>query len=360
MIRFSHSAHDKFLGCPREWQLHYEENLRSANTGSPLIFGTAIDEACENYLLNREPLSARETFKRLMEYQQINGIETHLPQCTQIEYRPADFDADLFLESDNKLLCESSVFTSTKEAYKHLQGKVDKTEDDKLLWNWLNWTSLRRKGKFLVNAFMDFVDEHVEEVLSTQAKIELEDEKGNAITGKADMVVKLRNHPHPVVLDLKTTTMYYDKNSVKESKQLALYTFYLREIHPGMKKAGYIVLNKTIKKNKQKICQKCGHDDTGKTTKTCTNLVDGARCGGNYDITLFPEASTQFILDEIPESMIESVIEEFNLTVKKVENREITQNWDNCVRFNGKIKCTYYEFCRTGCMDGLIKKEKKE
>jgi hypothetical protein len=338
------------------------------------VFGTAIDKACENYLLEREPLRARGIFKQYWKEQEINGELTELADTTKVQYLGSDFDAELFSESDNELIAKSTVFATAKELYENLKGREDLTEEEKQQWNYINWLSLYKKGSFLVNKFMEFVDENVEEVLQTQVSIELEHhevythindlgeevETRDAVIGQGDFIVKLRNHAYPVILDLKTSTKFYDRNSVKESKQLALYLLYFREHYPGMTKAGFVVLNKAIKKNREKICTVCGHDDSGTNNKTCTNKVEGKRCNGAYTNKIYPEATMQFIVDEVPEAMIESVVEGFNSTRDRIKAKEFTKNLDACVRFNGKIKCAFYDYCRTGCMTGLIDKKVKK
>jgi len=360
MIRLSHSAQDKYLGCGLEYKLHYIEKLRPIQFGSALMFGKAIDKACENYILEREPLRAREIFKRTMRIQEINGEEIELTNTTKITYLSSDFDAELLRESDNEFLIKGSVFNTPKEAYQHLEDENKRiTEEDKIRWNYLNWISLFRKGTLLVNAFMDFVDEKIEEVYATQPEIELEDEHGNKIIGNADFIVKLRDHSYPVVLDLKTSGRYYDRNSVIESKQLALYLTYFREHYPGMKKAGFVVLSKQIKKNRQKICKTCNHDGSGKTFKTCSNIVEGVRCNGEFDVKIFPEAKVQFVLDTVPESMVESVIAGMNSTQEKILAGEFKENRENCIRYNGKVKCPYYNLCHHGSMEDLIDKKKE-
>lgn len=365
MIRLSHSAQDKFNMCSKEYYLHYIEKLRPVKMGSALIFGTAIDRACENYILDRVPLRAREIFKATMKIQEINGEETELANTTKIEYLSSDFDSELLTEPDNQLLLKGTVFASTKELHAHLKDKREDpeqslTEEEKLQWNYLNWISLYRKGKLLINAFMDFVDENVDHVYLTQPSIELADEDGDQVIGNADFVVKLKDHPYPVVLDLKTSSKYYDKNSVKESKQLALYTMYFREFYPGMKKAGFVVLNKNIKKNREKICKSCGHDSSGTNFKDCPNIVDGKRCKGEFTNIIYPEAKVQFVLDTVPEEMIESVVEGFNLTKGLIKTGQFVENRENCLRFGGKFKCAFYDLCHHGKMDGLISKKKEE
>lgn len=343
------------MRCPKEWELHYVHKIRSTKVGSSLFFGSAIDAACESYALNQNPEMSRAVFKEKMQTQEINNEPTDLPSCTQIEYMDSDFDPELFSESDNQSILTDTPFVTVQELYDDLKQKED--IDSKKLYAYINWLSLFRKGEYLVNRFMDVFDSEISEVLLTQGEIEFEDNKGNKIIGKPDFLARLKKNNQLAILDLKTTSSFYQKNSVVESNQLALYIAYYREFYPGLSLGGYIVLNKKIKKNKEKICSVCGHDDSGKATKTCTNLIEGKRCSGEYNIRVFPEATGQFILDKVPESKIESVVEDFNSTVQKVELGEFPQNTEACVRFGGKFKCPYYEYCRSGSMVDLIKKE---
>jgi hypothetical protein len=317
---------------------------------SALLFGTAIDKACEDYMKERVPLRARQIFKEHWKEQEHNGQLIELSNCTEIEYRDADFDAELLLQSDNELIIKDTVHANVSSLIK--EGK------DKERIAYANWVSLYRKGILMVNKFIEWVDENVAEVLGCQIPIELEDEDGNKVTGFADFVIKINGYDNPVLVDLKTAARYYERNSVKESEQLSLYFFYLKEkFYPDMERAAYLVLQKQIKKNRTKICKQCGHDASGTNFKTCNNTHNGKRCGGEFNVTITPECNLQYIHDEIPQDMIDNTIQTFNLNVGKIQAGHFEPCFENCLRYNGKIKCAFYEYCRTGSMEGLIKKE---
>jgi hypothetical protein len=144
----------------------------------------------------------------------------------------------------------------------------------------------------------------------------------------------------------------------QESEQLSLYFFFLKEkFYPDMERAAYLVLSKQIKKNRIKICKQCGHDASGTNFKSCNNTSNKKGCNGEFNITTTPESTIQYIHDEIPEEMISKTIETFNINVEKIQSGNFEPCFDNCLRYNGKIKCAFYEYCRTGSMEGLIKKE---
>jgi len=317
---------------------------------SALLFGTAIDKACEDYMKERTPLRAREIFKKNWKEQEHNGKLIELHNCTEIEYRDADFDAELLLQSDNESIIKDTVYTNVSSIIK--EGK------DRERIAYANWISLYRKGILMVNKFIEWVDQNISEVLGCQIPIELEDEKGNKVTGLADFVIKVKGYDKPILVDLKTAARYYERGSVKESEQLSLYFFFLKEkFYPDMERAAYLVLSKQIKKNRIKICKQCGHDASGTNFKSCNNTSNKKRCNGDFNITTTPESTIQYIHDEIPEEMISKTIETFNINVEKIQSGNFEPCFDNCLRYNGKIKCAFYEYCRTGSMEGLIKKE---
>ena len=357
MIKLSHSAVQRYLTCPMEYRLHYIDKIRPTGLFSPLFFGKAIDVACESYILERNAFKARELFKRTWREQEHNGKLIDLQTCTEINYRPADLDLELLFQSDNELIIKDTVFTNVSDCLKDLQSGRELTEEDKIRLNYIYWISVYRKGRYLIDSFIEWVDSNVEEVYSAQEKIELEDGDGDQVTGLADFVLKLVGYETPVVVDLKTSARYYERNSVKDSDQLALYLFYLRSKYEGMEKAGYIVLQKTIKKNREKICSVCGYDGSGKNHKTCPNEIDGKRCGGAYNYRIFPEAVRQYIVDDVPEEKIEEVLDTFNEVKAQIVAENFPKNESNCLRYNGKIECPYLKYCQNGCMDGLMKKE---
>lgn len=343
-ISLSHSARGKYDTCAKMYYNHYIEKIRPVGTTSALTFGSAIDKACENYILERNPYHAKNIFKQDWE---LIKEQDH----TQIEYHNNDFDHELLLQSDNEYIVQDTVYTSVSDLVKAGQEK------ERIAY--ARWVSLYRKGNLLVDAFMKWVDENVEEILGTQVTIELEDGEGNKVPGLADFVIKVHGYDKPILVDLKTSARFYDRNSVKESEQLGLYYFYLKQTKfPDMERAAYLVLNKQIKKNRVKTCLKCGHVTTGRE-QTCAEGGKGkSRCNGDFSVDITPEVVVQYIHDEIPEGFIQDTINKFNISVEGIKANKFEPCWDACDNYYGR-KCPYYEFCRSGSMEGLIKKESK-
>ncbi len=342
MTKLSHSGRGKYDHCPMMYRLHYIDKIRPTGTTSALLFGSAIDAAAEHYLLNGDSQRCVELFDYKWNQQEIN-------------------DGELFTESDNDLLNKISLSSSVP----------DHENKERIVL--ANWLSLYRKGLLIINAFIDWADNNIEEVLEAQCEIELEDGDGNEITGKADFVIKMKGYDIPLLVDLKTAARYYDRNSVKVSEQLALYYFYLRNTkYPEMKRAAFLVLQKQIRKNREKTCLKCGTLTLGKE-QSCAVEKEGdvaitkgknkgkfklERCGGDFSVQIFPEVTVQFIHDEIPEDFINETVEDFGYVINQINEKKFEKNLDGCNSYYGR-ECPYKKYCESGCMDGLVKKEDK-
>jgi len=346
-IRLSHSARGKHDHCPMMYKLHYLDKVRPLGSTSALLFGSAVDKACENYMLERVAGKAKLIFKEAWGKCQ-DGFEEEDGTISPVDYHANDFDHELLLQSDNELILKDSVCTSV--------SSIVKAGEDKERIAYANWISLYRKGLMLVDKFIQWVDENVEEVLGAQVAIELEDEEGNQVTGFADFVIKINGYNNPILVDLKTAGRYYERGSVKESEQLALYFLYLKNTkYPDMERAAFLVLNKMIKKNRTKTCKKCGNVTTGRE-KTCAVGTGKNRCHGEFDEVIDPEVNLQYIHDEIPQDFIDATIEKFNTTLGSIKTGEFHKNEAGCDRYYGRA-CPYKKYCESGCMTGLYKKE---
>lgn len=352
-ISLSHSAMQKYNHCPRLYRLHYLDKVRPVGTTSALLFGSAMDKACENYILNRIKPQSSQVFKD--EWSKVR--ETSEP----IDFANADFDHELLVQSDNESILKDTSFVSVSDLVSVLSDPdLATSEEEKARLAYAKWISLYRKGKLMLAAFIKWVDENVEEVLGAQLAIELEDEEGNKVTGFADFVIKVKGYDKPIVVDLKTAARPYMRDSVLESEQLALYFLYLREAKfSDMERAAYLVLSKQIKKNRTKTCRTCNTVTTGRE-KTCAEGGKGkGRCNGEFDEVIDPECSVQYIHDEPQEQLISNTLDKFNNAVVSINAGVFEKNLEGCAKYYGR-ECPYKKYCETGCMDGLIKKESSE
>ena len=362
-VRLSHSQANKYSDCQQSWYYHYVKRLRKRTTTSALLFGGLIDKAVEKYLETGNKDEALYVLKEQWKRQEINGVLRELFSCPDLVYSNTDFDKDLLQEEDWKELKELHGEDCYKE-YLNVKKQKDiigfdlLKREKKILFNNFNWLSMLRKGNLMFEKVLEVLDEEVEEVLSTQEKIELENEEGDGIIGYADFVVRLKGYDKPVILDLKTSSIDYQEDSVKTSQQLALYLTALSEQYEDTRYAGYLVLHKRIKKNKKKICSECGHDGTGARFKKCNNEIDGKRCNGEWNETITFEVKHQLIVDKISEHVTDMVMDNLMTITESIKTGKIVKNFQACMKPWGP--CPYYSLCYEKKMDGLIELEEKK
>jgi hypothetical protein len=232
-------------------------------------------------------------------------------------------------------------------------GYKNLTTEEKSDYNFIAWYSLKAKGLLMVEAFKKNVFSRIKKVLATQKKIDLKNPDGDIITGYADLVCEWEDGS-TIVFDVKTATKAYEETAVLTSPQLSLYIFDLSEEY-GTRKAGYIVFNKKVIKNKTKICSKCGHNGTGSRARTCDEEIVGERCHGEWLEKCKPEIYTQILIDEIPQQTENIVIENIEHINTQIKNGNFTRNLGSCVKPWGK--CPYFNLCYKNDDSELLKVE---
>lgn len=356
--RLSHSSMSKFQDCAEAFRLHYREHLRSITQSAALLYGTAIDNATGALLEGKTLDEAKALFELSWLEQKVNGKLLQLAECPLIVYANSDLDTELLVKDDlDKLKLHRKSEDPLAEidkvlANKEYMGFDGLPEDEKKYLNLANWLCLRRKGFLMLDAFQTKVMSKITEVLGVQVKVELKNEDGDSIIGYADLVARVRGYDHPVVLDVKTSTKEYDKDSVLVSPQLTLYVHDLSEKYEGTRLAGFLVMRKIILKNKTKKCLTCGHDGTGGKHKRCDAERDGKRCNGEWDVKINPEVQVQIIIDQIPQRTEDIVLENADYINTAIKNGVFHRSFGSCVRPYGK--CTYYNLCYFGKKDGLV------
>lgn len=366
--KLSHSQANKFTDCAKSWEFHYVNRLRPLTTSSALLFGTALDDAVEVYLQTGDHEKAREMLDDRWFNGEINNEIEYLPTSPKLVYANSDYDKDLLMSDDIENLVQyygddvMERFNVVKKQ-KGVIGYSYLKKDDKILFNHVNWFSMYRKGILMLEKAMEVIDENVEDVICTQKKVEITNDDGDSIVGYIDFIVKWKDIPAPVLFDLKTSSIQYEEDSVKTSQQLSLYLHALAndedlsDVYNG-RLAGYFVLHKRIKKNKVKLCIKCGHDGSGARFKTCNNEIDGSRCGGTWQETINAEVTHQLIVDEVPQRLENIVIENMDAVNQGIKTGIYPRNLQACVKPWGK--CAYYDLCYSEKMDGLMELPEKE
>jgi len=367
-LRLSHSAVNKYLTCPREYQLHYLENLRSKNQSSALLFGSSFDTASEHYVINRDFDAALRVFNDTWQNQKINKVPTDLSVLLTINYSSRDIDLDLLEAQDfvdiNDVCGKGASFKIDEIVAKKKANSFQYlSKKEKKLINYTSWLCLKVKGKMLLQEAKRIIDENMIELLGTQVKVELENEDGDTSIGYADLVVRWKGYDKPIVMDFKTSSPDYKSDSVRTSPQLSGYVLGLSERFENTKLGGYIVLNKNIVKNKIKICASCFYNGTGKTHRLCNNEIENSmmentrtsRCNGEWIETFTRSVKSQVIIDETTEDFTQKTLDNYDFVCKNVKAGEFPQNFGSCIRY-GISKCDFYNLCHEDKMDDLEKK----
>jgi hypothetical protein len=350
--RLSHSSVSKFQECPTAWNYHYNKKLRHRFQSSALCFGSAIDKALEAVM--KKHLNPKEVFLDTWTTQEINKVSQDLTANPNIVYSESDIDLDLINETDAFYIKQKypnweydyDIVVKKKATY----GFKNLEDDERSLYNFVAWNSLKNKGFLMIDAFEKKILPKIKRVIALQKEIKLENEAGDKITGFADMVCEWENGDI-LVLDFKTSSRNYEETAVLTSPQLALYVYALFEEYKT-RKAGYIVLNKRVSKNKTKICSKCGFNGTGNRSRTCPEEFNDERCAGEWIEKINPEIYIQTIIDEIPEQTENIVIDNIEFINNSIKNGIFYRNLQSCVKPWGP--CPYFNLCYKNDSSDLI------
>lgn len=278
MTRLSYSAREKYELCPYKYYLHYVMRYRSSLQSSALCFGNALDLALNSLLEGKQ------------DYHEVFDSEWSKYQDVRIEYYKSDLDTSL--------LSEQELALSNEEQ---------------------NFFSLSKKGHLLLESYRKEILPKIKKVISIQEEMTIcgYDEQGNStedsIYGKLDLIAMIETESGEVVkalLDNKTTSEPYPKNSVQKKDQLALYAAGFSDIEWF----GYLTLNKK-----------------------------------NY--------KTQIIIDKIGNEKKEEVIQKFVKSLDDIKNNNFERNTKSCYSFGRR--CEFYSHCHQGYFSADIYQEEK-
>lgn len=335
--RLSHSAAEKYRTCSEMYRLHYIDKIRPDSAGSALFFGGAIDEGLNRLLLEKKPNLTKEE-KELMKKTpeevflenfrefKLNGEIIDIRQSEKAEYFKSDLDTSVLEDDDYEKLREFDPEVEDHEAYieqiqESIKNKETLAPEDKRLYNFICWLSLRKKGLMLIEAYRQDIFPEIHTVFSIQERVHLPNDNGDYIIGFIDAVVSFNDAPErKVVLDNKTSSTKYKDDSVKTSPQLATYNEFM-----GLDYAAYAVVEKKLRKKE-------------------------------------PRTRTQLIIDKVAESTYDETFDMYEDVLMGIKNEEFEKNYESgCFQFGRP--CPYYRYCRSEgkVMDGLVctKKEKK-
>ena len=326
MIRLSHSAKDKLNFCGALYRNHYIDRVRSLELGSPLFLGSALDDAFGCLLLaKKKELTEEEKlqvekgaltlFLEGMQEIEHNGERIDVSMYPHCKYFKSDYD-DRFMDIYNEKVSERFGEWNIPEFMEHALSRNAKlSEEEKTVKNYVCWLSLIEKGKLMIEQYQKQVLPLIEETFAVQKKIELPNDNGDIIVGYIDFIASFNDEPGVVyIVDNKTSSRPYKKDSVQTSEQLATYAY-----HEDTDKAAYVVVEKNLRKRS-------------------------------------PHVKITIIKDTIPEEQFDKTLDVYMDSLYNINEENFEPNYDSgCFQFGSK--CPYYDYCRSDgqIVDGLIK-----
>lgn len=368
--RISHSSVRLYAQCSKRYKLHYVDKLRPNVISGALLFGSAIDTALNDLLVNKDTEKAKTVFLAAFEYQAINGIKTYLPTANNVVYAKTDFDAELIPNLDTKTI--QGEFDKLSDR-KNQVGFENLSAGEKNEYAILNWKALYNKGRIMIDTYAREILPQIKQVLAIQKHIALKNDQGDEIIGYVDLIVEWKDGKR-YILDNKTSTRDYDPDSASKSQQLLLYHHICKDEYKIDGGIGFIVLYKQIQKNRKKICSVCGFDGSGARHKTCNNEVKHpdivsnigpnkqqkgvlagytGRCNGEWKETIDPKARIEVILNHAPEAAEDLVLDVFDSANVGIRNKQFIPNLQACG--TGDWSCPYSKLCWQGKDDSLVK-----
>jgi hypothetical protein len=385
--RLSHSACNKFQQCPKAYQYHYIDKLRSTVTSSALIFGSAIDLALgamledhKNNNLDILGQAYESVFVRNWRRGKVNNVEVDLFDNPDIVYAAADLDIKLFNQKDwmqilsagqNIYLGINAFKGITPEAImatydlvlaeKEAKGWDNLPVNARKFYNYVNWLCLTKKGILMLEAYRTEVLPKIKKVLAIQKEINISNDSGDSIIGYIDLVAEM-DDGKVYVLDNKTAARAYDWDAVEKSTQLALYVHAVENEY-NTRHAGFIVLGKAIDKNLVKTCAFCKKDLSGSRVKTCDEMLQNGlpskmyRCGGEIQEVAHPKATVQILLGTIPDQVDTLVMENMMDINAAIKTEVFPRNLNACDK---PFPCQFKSLCWKNSMQNLVDTKEKE
>lgn len=341
-ILMSHSAAQCWKACPEKHYLKYKLRIKPLLQGASLPFGIAVDTSV-NHLLTHKMLGREEeglkTFKDIFLGDPEKGWELFFDQ-SNIRYRRADYDANVLIKRDIEDISEweEELGVTAEDALKAERQKDHKPfgEKELKLFSRLCHRSLLRKGILMLDAFVRDIYPKIKKVIAVQHKLEGNVGEYARVGGYIDLICELEGYDKPVVLDLKTSSTFYDSNKIKFSEQLHLYVEGVgEELNTDL--AGFAILLKSMKL--KEICSKCGNIKNSRH-KTCNSEQNMVRCGGEWKGE--PEGQTQLMVESLPKERRQTFMNSFSdLAVLASQDKRV-QDWDRCFDYG---MCDYFHLC---------------
>jgi len=353
-MKFSYSAINTYTQCGYKYKLRYRNKLKSKYLSGALAFGSAIDNALNVLLTTKDESKAKDEFLKHWNFQFINKVYTPLKDSELLVYAETDYDIDLLKEEDKEELNKLNPLWQ-QEYSDILENKKSKGWENipiekKKFYNMMNWLSMRHKGLIMIHSYNKEIIPTIEEVIVVQKEQSLSNEDGDTLIQYLDLIAKLKDG-RTILFDNKTSARDYDPDQALRSPQLISY-YHSSKDEYKLDGIGFYVLKKNILKNKIKTCSVCGYDGTKGRARTCDDVQGGIRCSGEWDIKINPKCYIQTIINEVPPSAEDLVIEAFDSAAENIKKENFYKNLSACK--NGPIICEYYNHCWWNKNDDVI------
>ena len=214
MNKISNSKLELWTTCGLKFRFRYIDNLKGNYTSTPLLFGTAIDNALNHILesiRDKKPWTKEEVLNIF-----------HTKMCEWNGENRLDFFKN--------------------EAPDELKDSIDPENADH---QELVWENIYKRGIACIDVYINEILPQFDEVISVQTPVEIGNGDGDSLVGVVDFIVKMKDG-RVVLMDNKTSSAKYPKNKVVKSQQLSLYL----EQFPEIRYAGYCVVIKNPEREK--------------------------------------------------------------------------------------------------------------
>lgn len=353
--KLSKSACEKYMACPASYDYYYNQRIVPVRTGSALMFGSAMDAALNALLLNSG-----------------NALTAYKAETAKYELGKSvpgkyDYDGELLTEDMRADLSAKLVPIGYKGDIDHLVATLvprvsayqkgygpDISDNQYKALDLIHRAVFEVKAELMIAAYREKVIPQIEQVHNVQ--------KASG-PGYLDATVTWSGLGKRIA-DNKTAGKRYAEDACEYSAQLAMYA-----AEENISQVTFIVMVKDMIKNRRKVCETCGHVGKG-SHKTCDNIIshppEGAdfpsrheRCGGEWKVTISPEADIQIIHGEItPEAM--AVAAELQREVQRAVDAKIFMcNVNQCNSQFGK-QCEYKNLKWKGSMENLEYRDGKK
>lgn len=313
----SFSGYKKYHDCPRLYKYHYIDKEPAGKETSALIVGSIIDDIGMRLL--KDPESTYDVDKEVKAVYKRN-----------IEFYEDDLDLDLINLETIQEYAKSKGWEGDNigDALKSfIKDQANLSMNQYEVLKKACWQSLAFKIEAMIESFKKWILPQIAEVHEIQ--LHLEDEVTH---GYLDFTATLKDG-RKVLFDLKTSKRSYETDAVLKSPQLSLYA----AMH-NYEYAGFIVLCKTLNKNKYKTCAPCGHAETGGNRTKCP------KCKEKMQVQISPTSYSQMLVDSVPDWNKHLTKEAMRETIEAIDKGVFPRNLNTCYWMYGR-ECPYVSKC---------------